>query len=255
MSKLVARKKGVKRTVSIGKVAPETAEQVEDLDGRIEAIQWLIPLGLQAVAEELQRAVVELAGPRYQRKGSDQPLRRWGSQLGSVYLADQKLPVDVPRVRNVANHTEVPLDVYQALQTPRQMDEGLLLRMLKGIATRNYEACAEAVPEAFGLSSSSVSRRYVKGTARKLAEFQERSLEGYDLVALFLDGKSFADEEIIIALGVTIDGQKILLASCRRPRKTSASAVASCPIWSNAVCSTKPDCWSSSTAPRGFTRR
>ena len=189
--RLVARKKGVKRTVSIGKVAPETAEQVEDLDGRIEAIQWLIPLGLQAVAEELQRAVVELAGPRYQRKGSDQPLRRWGSQLGSVYLADQKLPVDVPQVRNVANHTEVPL--------------------LKGIATRNYEACAEAVPEAFGLSSSSVSRRYVKGTARKLAEFQERSLEGYDLVALFLDGKSFADEEIIIALGVTLDGQKIPL--------------------------------------------
>ena len=91
------------------------------------------------------------------------------------------------------------------------MDEGLLLRMLKGVATRNYEACAEAVPEAFGLSRSSVSRRYVKGTARKLAQFQERSLEGYDLVALFLDGKSFADEEIIIALGVTIDGRKIPL--------------------------------------------
>ena len=83
--------------------------------------------------------------------------------------------------------------------------------MLKGIATRHYEACAQAVPEAFGLSSSSVSRRYVKGTARKLAQFQERSLEGYDLVALFLDGKSFADEEIIIALGVTLDGQKIPL--------------------------------------------
>jgi len=30
-------------------------------------------------------------------------------------------------------------------------------------------------------------------------------------VALFLDGKSFADEEIIIALGVTLDGQKIPL--------------------------------------------
>ena len=114
-------------------------------------------------------------------------------------------------MRNVASDTEVPLNAYQALQTPRQMDEGLLLRMLKGIATRHYEACAQAVPEAFGLSSSSVSRRYVKGTARKLAQFQERSLEGYDLVALFLDGKSFADEEIIIALGVTLDGQKIPL--------------------------------------------
>jgi|TARA_B100000315_G_C14521293_1_gene561666 transposase-like protein len=211
MSKLSARKKRVKRTVSIGKVAPEAVGQVEDLDGRIEAIQWLIPLGLKAVTEELQRAVVELAGPRYERKGSDQPLRRWGSQPGSVYLGDQKLPVDVPRVRNVGSDTEVPLRAYQALQTPRQIDEGLLLRMLKGIATRNYEACAETVPEAFGLSRSSVSRRYVKGTARKLAEFQERCLEGYDLVALFLDGKSFADEEIIIALGVTLDGQKIPL--------------------------------------------
>lgn len=40
---------------------------------------------------------------------------------------------------------------------------------------------------------------------------QERSLEGYDLVALFLDGKAFADEEIIIALGVTLDGQKVPL--------------------------------------------
>ena len=211
MSKLSARKRRVKRTVSIGKVAPEAVGQVEDLDGRIEAIQWLIPLGLKAVTEELQRAVVELAGPRYERKGSDQPLRRWGSQPGSVYLGDQKLPVDVPRVRNVGSDTEVPLRAYQALQTPRQIDEGLLLRMLKGIATRNYEACADTVPEAFGLSRSSVSRRYVKGSARKLAEFQERSLEGYDLVALFLDSKSFADEEIVIALGVTLDGQKIPL--------------------------------------------
>ena len=211
MSKLAARKKRVKRTVSIGRVAPETVEQVADLDSRIEAIQWLIPLGLKAVTEELQRVVIELAGPRYERKESDQPLRRWGSQPGSVYLGDQKLPVEVPRVRDVDSDTEVPLRAYQALQTPRQMDEGLLLRMLKGIATRNYEVCAEAVPEAFGLSSSSVSRRYVKGTARKLAQFQERSLEGYDLVALFLDGKSFADEEIIIALGVTLDGQKIPL--------------------------------------------
>ena len=45
MSKLAARKKRVKRTVSIGNVAPEAVEQVADLNGRIEAIQWLIPLG------------------------------------------------------------------------------------------------------------------------------------------------------------------------------------------------------------------
>ena len=163
------------------------------------------------MTEELQQAVIELAGPRYQRKEAGQPLRHWGSQRGSVYLGDQKLPVDVPRVRNTDDGTEVSLPAYQALQRPRNMDEGLLLRILKGIATRNYETCAESVPESFGLSSSTVSRRYVKATARKLAQFQERSLEEYDLVALFLDGKTFADGQIIIALGVTLDGQKIPL--------------------------------------------
>ena len=132
MSKLSARKKRVKRNVEIGIVAPEAVEYVDPLDGRIAAIQLLIPLGLQAVTEELQQAVVDLAGERYQRKSSDQPLRRWGSQRGSVYLGDQKLPIDVPRVRNVDDDTEVALHAYQALQTPRNLDEGLLLRMLKG---------------------------------------------------------------------------------------------------------------------------
>jgi len=209
VGKVSGRKGRVKGVVKVGTVDPSAEVLTEGLDARIEAIQLLIPLGLQAVAEELQREVESLAGARYQRKAEDQPLRRWGSQRGSVYLADQKLPVEVPRVRDVEVGKEVALRAYEALQTPRRMDEGLLLRVMKGIATRNYEACAEAVPEAFGVSRSSVSRRYVKGTARKLAAFQERSLEGYDLVALFLDGKAFADEEIIIALGVTLDGQKV----------------------------------------------
>ena len=71
MSKLAARKKRVKRTVTIGRVVPEAVEQVEDLDSRIEAIQWLIPLGLKAVTEELQplRALDQSNGrSRGQRK-------------------------------------------------------------------------------------------------------------------------------------------------------------------------------------------
>ena len=80
VAKLSARNKRVKRTVKIGDVVPEVSAQME--------------------------AVVDLAGPRYQRKASDQPLRQGGSQRGSVYLGDQKLPVDVPCVRNVDDDTE-----------------------------------------------------------------------------------------------------------------------------------------------------
>ncbi|MDP7650004.1 MAG: transposase [Candidatus Thalassarchaeaceae archaeon] len=194
-----------------GKGEVKVDSDCTDLETRVALIQALIPLGLEAVADELPSEVDRLVGARYARKGSGQPRRRWGSQKGSVCLLDQKLPVEVPRVRNVETNTEVPLESYERLQEPRKMDEGLFLRVVKGISCRNYEACAEAVPEAFGISASSVSRRFIKATARKLKQFQERPLDDYDIVALFVDGKTFADQEMVIALGVTIDGQKIPL--------------------------------------------
>ena len=190
---------------------PLLEEDLSALDTRIELIQALIPLGLEAVAEELQNEVSRLTGAKNSRKGTKNSNRRWGSQQGSVYLSDQKVPIQVPRVRDVEKNEEVSLDVYHQFQRPRGMDEGLLLRMLKGISTRSYEACAETIPEAFGLSSSTVSSRFIKASAEKLRQFQERSLADYDLVALFIDGKSFADQEMIIALGVTMDGHKIPL--------------------------------------------
>jgi len=182
-----------------------------ELDSRVAMIQALIPIGLEAVDDVLQQQVLELAGGRYNRKDPGQPLRRWGKQKGSVYLGDQKVPIEVPRVRDTAAGAEVPLDVYKALQSPRELDEGMLLRVIKGISCRNYKACAQAVPETFGMSASSVSRRFVKASAKKLKQFQERPLDTYDFVALFIDGKSFADEQMVIALGVTMNGQKIPL--------------------------------------------
>ena len=193
--------------------APVTSvkESSLDIDVQVALIQALIPLGLAAVEDLLQQEVRQLAGTRYARKTADISCRRWGQQPGSVYLADQQLPLQVPRVRDVAQDQEVALASYQALQQPRALDEGLLLRLLRGLSSRDYEACAEAVPSAFGLSKSTVSRRYVRATAAKLAQFQQRSLQALDLVALFIDGKSFAEEEMIIVLGVTVDGRKIPL--------------------------------------------
>jgi transposase-like protein len=172
-------------------------------------IQCLIPIALEAVSDLLSGELDEIAGVRYSRKTTS--IRRWGRQKGSVYLGDQKIPISVPRARDTAVNREVALRTYKALQNPRGVDEKLLLRVLKGLSCRNYEACALDVPEAFGLSSSSVSRQFVQATAHKLRSFQERSLEDLDLVALMLDGKSFGKEEMIIALGITIDGQKVPL--------------------------------------------
>jgi transposase-like protein len=67
------------------------------------------------------------------------------------------------------------------------------------------------VPEAFGLSGSTISKRYIRASARELKRLCERRLESYDFVALLLDGKSFGTDEMVIALGVTLEGRKIPL--------------------------------------------
>jgi putative transposase len=119
--------------------------------------------------------------------------------------------MSVPRVRDVRREQEVPLTTYQSLRQPRRAEEAALRKILKGLRCRSYEACVAPAAETFGLTASSLSRRFKRASARKLAELQERDLSGCDLVGLFLDGKTFVDDEMAIALGVTLSGEKVVL--------------------------------------------
>jgi len=182
-----------------------------ELDTRVAMIQALVPLGLKAVNDVLQEEVTQLAGARYRRAGGLPGYARWGGQQGSVYLADQKVSVRVPRVRDTQRGQEVPLSSYAGLQDARRADDAALRKVLKGLSCRDYASCVDPIAETFGLSGSSLSRRFKRASAKKLQELSERDLSKYDLVGLFLDGKTFGDDEIVIALGVTLQGEKVVL--------------------------------------------
>jgi putative transposase len=187
-------------------------EDVEDmdLDSRIELIRSLVPLGLMYVNEELDREIVALAGDRYQRKGGDSQHYRHGHNPGSVRLAGQRIPIQVPRVRG--SEGEVRLESYDRLHGSRgEVDEELFRRVFYGISCRNYKRAAQSIPGAIGLSSTTVSRQFTEASAAKLKAFQERDLSQWDVVALFLDGKSFAEDMMVLALGVTSKGEKVIL--------------------------------------------
>lgn len=210
MRKILRIDRGVKiRRARVREIC-ELPVEAMSLDVKVEMIQALIPIGLRYVQEVLKQEVKQLAGERYGRNGLPGH-DRWGEQGGSVYLLDQKLPIMVPRVRNQGEGKEVRLKSYERLQEPRDGDEGVLRRVLRGLSCRSYEECAAKVPEAFGLSGSSISRRYIRASARQLKKLCERRLEGYDLVVLILDGKRFGSDEMVIALGVTSEGRKIPL--------------------------------------------
>jgi transposase-like protein len=183
--------------------------QDQGMDTRLELIRALIPLGLMAVYEELDAEVEQLAGRWYARKPEDGKCHRYGSNRGSVRLGGQRVAVSVARVRGPEG--EVSLSSYQRHHKGKDLDEGLFRRVLYGISCRNYEAATEAIPGAIGLSSSTISRRFIEASQAKLREFQERDLSGQDIVAIFADGKSFADDAMVLALGVRMDGQKVML--------------------------------------------
>lgn len=200
------RKKGKRQPLAAVPVAT-----VPEVDARVALIQALIPVGLEAFHAELQRELVSLVGERYARTGRQPGLVRWTPQAGSIYLADQKLPIVVPRVRDRQQNREGPLTTYRQFQTPRRLDTGLLQRVLGGLATREYARCAETVPEAFGLSASSVSRRFIRASARQLQRLLERRLEDETFLAVVIDGKTFAEDGMVTAVGVTLDGRKVIL--------------------------------------------
>jgi transposase-like protein len=191
--------------------ATQLAIPIDDGTAMLAMIQELIPLGLKAVNEALTQEVTSLAGARYQRHDGHPGIVRWGRQPGSIYLADQKVPITVPGVRDRTAEEEVVLRTYEHFQTPRALDVGLFRRVLGGLSCREYEAAAEAVPQAFGLAKTSVSRRFIRASARALQQLTTRRLDDREWLVLVLDGKTFAADAIVMALGVTRTGEKRLL--------------------------------------------
>ena len=208
MTKIRQSKKGSKQEVKRVLAAQKALEEVGLLNGRIELIQQLIPLGLEAVNQELQAEVTRLVGGQKHQRTGTKP-NRWGSNPGSVVLGGQKVAIEVPRVRERGQ--EVPLETYQQLRQSTGFDERVFSHLIHGLSAKRYEQASELIPQTFGIKKSSVSRRFKNATEKRLRELCERDLGEYDIVAVFIDGKHLGETDIVIALGITIEGDKIPL--------------------------------------------
>ena len=132
----------------------------------------------------------------------------------------------MPRLRDRAQRIEVPLTTYAQLPTPRAQDVGLFRRVLGGPSCPEYEATAEAVPAAFGLAKSRVSRRSIRTSATALRQLQERRHDDRPWLVLLLDGKHFASDQMVIALGVTTTGEKRILGMVQTAKEDTCVCAA-----------------------------
>lgn len=150
----------------------------------------------------------ELAGPDYHP--TNPKLQKWAHEEGSVYIADQKVKVNRPRLRNTENG-EVGLKSYDKLRSHGQFSEEVLGKVLRGVSAQKYEEAVLGAAASFGVSPSSISKKIVEVTARKLSEFQERSLADFNSFSLFLDTIHRGGEAFLVALGLDVNGEKMAL--------------------------------------------
>lgn len=165
---------------------------------------WMLEMGRMMAEAMMLIEREELAGPDYHPRSPE--LRKWASQRGSVYIGDQKVRVEHPRLRGPAG--EIGLKSYLALREPGGFSEELLSKVLRGVSAQKYSDTVIGAASAFGVSAGSVSRHIVAATSAKLKEFSEGSLTDFAPFAVFIDTIHRDGEAFMVALGVDVDGRK-----------------------------------------------
>jgi transposase-like protein len=147
----------------------------------------------------------ELSGPDYYPTYSG--LQKWAHEKSSVFIGDQKIKVNRPRLRD-KEAGEIELKSYKKLRSPHQFSEEMLNKALRGISSQKYNETVLGTAEAFGISPSSLSQKIVELTAKKLSEFKGRGLNDFNTFAIFLDTIHRGSEAFLVALGVDAMGEK-----------------------------------------------
>jgi transposase-like protein len=172
---------------------------------------FAIEIGRRVAVGLLEDEVQQHCGPRHQWGRPDRKATRYGRQPGYVCVGGQKLSIPRPRVRSTEGAGEVALERYAQLQQPDALPQAFLQRMLRGVSRRDYEGVIDLACEGFGVKKSSVSRGFVRASGQSLEAWAKRSLAGTRFLAVFIDGVEYAEETLVVALGVTQEGQKIVL--------------------------------------------
>lgn len=196
-----------------------------NLDGPINTqhllISTLLPPAVKMFIAEIESEVEKICGDRYQHGKTN---HRWGSQKGSIILGNQNVALEVPRVRG-KDGSEVKLQTYQDFQDPGLFDQAVFTEGIKKVSQRDYQKGVSKIANSFGFTKSSVSRKWIKATAKKIEELQKRSLKEMDIRAVFIDGKRFSKHGVIIALGVASSGQKFILGIYQADTENSRSCL------------------------------
>lgn len=167
--------------------------------------------------QALEDEVTEFLGrERYQRAG-EAVSHRNGYEPRTVVTTSGPVELERPRVRDAQALGFCSALLGKGVARTNALEALVICSFLRGLSVRDVEAALE---ECFGervVSKSTVSR-VCKDTAERYRAWCERDLSAHDLVYLYLDAiylklrpEDEPAEGVLVAWGITLEGQKVLL--------------------------------------------
>ena len=152
----------------------------------------------------------------YQRRQDDQGIYRNGYKRRRVATGEGSIALHVPQTRDGLEPFQTR--ILEAYRRRSETLEALIPQLyVKGLSVRDVSDAMTAVFQDAGVSPATASR--IGQTIQEdFQTWQERSLSGYDVLYLFVDGmyvKLHGDRDekqpVLIAYGILWDGRKVLL--------------------------------------------
>ena len=82
---------------------------------------------------------------------------------------------------------------------------------MRGVSSRNYSELLDDIVGGTGLSKSTVSRAFNKSSRKSLESLNGRDLSKDKFSAIMIDGVVFGSRTVVVALGITVEGKKLVL--------------------------------------------
>jgi transposase-like protein len=173
----------------------------------------VLSAGMSVFDAVLEEERTRLCGPRYAHD-TQRSATRAGHVDGELAMAGRRLRVRRPRVRDMGNGAEIPLQTWEHFAHADPLTPRTVEQMVLGVSTRNYDRSLEPSPAPLptrGTSKSAVSRRFVEATRKQLQDMMRRELGNLSLCAIMIDGIHVDEHVVLVALGFDSDGNKHVL--------------------------------------------
>jgi putative transposase len=189
---------------------------VAESDDPVEAV---VRLGARLIMQQaLEDEVTEFLGrERYQRVDDGGAIYRNGYERRTVKTTSGAMELERPRVRNAAALGFESQVLGKGVARTHALEALIMVGFLRGLSVRDVEALLE---EAFGerVVGKSTVARVCQDTHERYRAWCRRRLDEHDLVYCYLDAiylKLRPDDEpaegVLVAWGLTLEGQKVLL--------------------------------------------